>query len=467
MTKPFPNHPFLSGPFAPFGAETDVPDLIVEGDLPADLEGFYVRNGPDKLHAPREPFYHWFDGDGMIWAFRFADGRVSLKNRWVRTKKFEVERKAGRSLWGTFGNPMTSDPSVRMEDYNTGNTNIFPHGKKLYALMEGALPVEMDTASLETKGETNFAGAVQGPVTAHPKADAKTGEMFFFGYQAKGPMSKDIRYNVANAKGEVTRNVWFEGPYSPMMHDFMVTAKHVVFPFFPLTFELERAMKGQSPSAWEPKKGTHFAIMPRDGNANDIRWCEFEPRFGFHVLNSWEDGNTLFTDFCISDDAGFFMDMDGDTSLKPKAPVLRRWRFDLSKKDVTVKEEVLDTASFEFPRTDDRVQNYAHRHAYGVGSKKAEAALTMDSLFHYDTKTGKRADWFAGEGAFIGEPIFAPRKGSTGEADGYVVMLRYDGKRNQSDLLIFDALKIEAGPRATIRVPFRIPPGFHGNWVEA
>ena len=144
MTIPFPNDPFLTGYFAPSGVECDAPDLVVEGTLPSDLAGTYYRNGPDPLHPPRKgDTYHWFDGDGMIQCFNIEGGRVSWRNRWVKSEKFKRELAAGERLFGVFGNPMMSDPSVVGAEYNTANTHIVEHAGRLLALMEGALPTQI------------------------------------------------------------------------------------------------------------------------------------------------------------------------------------------------------------------------------------------------------------------------------------------------------------------------------------
>ena len=153
MTQAFFDHPFLSGHHQPVRFEASAPDLIVEGEIPADLVGVFYRNGPEPLYPTREGEYHWFDGDGMVYAFHIADGRASMLNRWVRTEKFELEQAAGERLFGLFGNPMTADPSVQGKRYNTANTNIIVHGGKLLALMEGAPAVALDPRTLETHGE--------------------------------------------------------------------------------------------------------------------------------------------------------------------------------------------------------------------------------------------------------------------------------------------------------------------------
>ena len=169
MALPFPNDPYLTGFYRPFGAEMTADDLIVEGTLPEGLQGTFFRNGPDPAHPPHpDNKYHVFDGDGMIYAVKLGGGRASMRNRYVRTKKFELERAAGKRLFGVFANPRFNDPSVSMMDYNTANTHIWPHAGRIYALMEGAPPVAMDPETLETIGTETFGGAVAGPFTAHP-----------------------------------------------------------------------------------------------------------------------------------------------------------------------------------------------------------------------------------------------------------------------------------------------------------
>ncbi len=214
MTQPFPDNMFLKGPTAPSGIECDAPDLIIEGELPADLQGVYFRNGPDPLYPPRDgEEYHWFHGDGMIQRFEFSDGRVSWKNRWVRTEKYELERAAGKSLFGVLGNPMTADPSVAGKHYNTANTHVVWHGNRLMALMEGTIAVELEPKTLATVGNFNYDGKINGPITAHPKFDHSSGEMVFFGNQAKGPFSAFLRMNVADKHGNLIKDEMIEAPF--------------------------------------------------------------------------------------------------------------------------------------------------------------------------------------------------------------------------------------------------------------
>ena len=292
MTQPYPIHPQLQGNFAPIRMEADIDDLVIEGELPRSLEVAYYRNGPDPQFPPRGE-HHWFTGDGMLHQFVIAEGKVRYRNRWLRTVKWHKEREAGRSLFGAF-NPMDADPSVAgIETDGLANTNVIWHGGRLLALEEGHAPFEVDSQTLESIGPWRFDDTFEGPMTAHPKIDPVTGEMIFFGYMVDGVLGKGLSYQVVNADGVLTRSERFEAPISSMVHDFIVTSEHVIFPILPLTGSVERAMRGEPAFAWEPEKGSHIGVMPRDGSVKDIRWYETDPCYVFHPMNAMTSGNTI------------------------------------------------------------------------------------------------------------------------------------------------------------------------------
>ena len=173
-------------------------DLVVEGEIPRELHGTLYRNGPNPQFAPRGK-YHWFDGDGMIHALTIGDGKAHYRNRWVRTQGFQMEREAGESFFGGLANFANSDPRAEGIFPNAANTNIIGHGGKLLALWEAGPPHELDPHTLETIGPYDFDGQLLGPMTAHPKIDPETGELFFFGYS---PFPPYLRYYVASCRWE-------------------------------------------------------------------------------------------------------------------------------------------------------------------------------------------------------------------------------------------------------------------------
>ncbi len=279
-------HPHLAGTLAPIRSEDDF-ELRVSGRIPEGLEGAFYRNGPNPQLDPTGP-YHVFIGDGMLHAFFLEGGRARSRNRWLRTPRWCAERAAGRPLCGNLGMP--HDPSVAGIPSGTANTNVVHHGGKLLALQEQSEPFEVDAGSLASRGFLQTGGKL----TAHPKRDPETGELIWFAYSVgEQPLNHWIDYGVSDAGGRITRRDRFAAPYCSMVHDFMVTRRHVLFPVLPLTGDLERAKSGRPAYAWEPEKGAFIGVMERGGRVDRLRWFEIEPAYVFHPMNAWEEGGRI------------------------------------------------------------------------------------------------------------------------------------------------------------------------------
>ena len=456
-------NPYLTGNFGPVRSEDDFA-LEVVGEIPAGLSGAYYRNGPNPQFDPRGE-YHWFGGDGMIHGFFIEGGKARYRNRYVQTPKYKVERAAGRSLFGTFGDPRSTDPSVMGQDGGVANTNIVWHAGKLYALEEGHMPTELDPVTLETKG---YAEQYRGNVTAHPKLDPETGEMAWFAYMAgEGFFNKQLAYGVTDKTGKVTRRDTFEAPYCSMVHDFIVTRRHALFPVLPLTGSLERAMAGGAAFAWEPEKGAFLGVMARDASVDTIRWFEVEACYVFHPMNAWEDGDKIYADVMEYPEAPLVPTVDGQRTRGAGARLVR-WTIDLAAPTNRIKREPLDDVAGEFPRFDERRAGLSYRHGwFAANFDRDEGAFGFNGIAHVDHTTGKRIDYHFAPGELAGEPIFVPRKANADEGDGWVIATLYRGAEDRSDLVIFDAQAIEAGPIACAKAPRRVPFGFHGNWRGA
>jgi carotenoid cleavage dioxygenase-like enzyme len=471
MAKAFPtDDPFLQGYYAPVNTESDAPHLHVTGEIPRELCGTLYRNGPNPQFAPRGP-YHWFGGDGMIHAFHVENGRVSYKNRWVRTPKWQIENEEGESLSGTFGNPRYTDPRVFAMNSTIANTNIVWHAGKLLALEEGHAPYSLDPRSLMplNGGYEQFGGKLCGPFTAHPKFDPETGEMVFFGYSAKGRFTKEVSIQVADKDGKITRGEILDGPFPSMIHDFAVTRNWIVVPIFPLTSSVERAMGGLPPFAWEPDKGTHIAFIPRNGTVADAKWVTAPPSYVFHPMNHFEtaDGRVVI-DVMKYDVAPLFPRPDGSPAADsaPKAR-LHRWLFDLTGKANTFQEVQLDDRAGEFPRFDERFSMKDYRHGWIVSGHVTDptrGSEASEGLVHYDLVSGKSQGWTAGGGDRFAEPVFVPRADDAAEGDGWVVSVIFRAAEGRSDLAVFEATDIAKGPIALAHLSARVPAGFHGNW---
>ena len=455
--------PYLAGNFAPVRSEDDF-DLKVTGEIPAGLAGAFYRNGPNPQFEPRDA-YHWFSGDGMIHGFFVDDGKVRYRNRYVRTPKWETEHAAGKSLFGTFGNPMTTDPSVMGKDSGVANTNIVWHAGKLLALEEGHQPFELDPLTLQSRG---YREEYRGKVTAHPKLDTETGEMVWFAYSAgAAPLNPQMSYGVTDKDGHVVQRQEFQAPFMSMVHDFLVTRSYALFPILPLTGSLERAMKGAPPLAWEPDKGSHVGVMRRDADVSTMRWFTTDPCYVFHPMNAWEEGDKIYADVMEYAVAPLFPTLDGKPP-KDAFAHLTRWTFDLSDNSNTIKREKIDDLAGEFPRFDERYAGLGYRHGWFAGMTRTGVAnVRFDTIAHVDLATGKRASYVFPAQDSPGEPVFVPRTPDAAEGDGWLVAVVYRGAEDRSDFVVYDAQDVAAGPIATAKVPRRVPFGFHGNWRSA
>ncbi|MBY0457234.1 MAG: carotenoid oxygenase family protein, partial [Gemmataceae bacterium] len=287
----WPESPFLEGNFFPVHEETTAADLKVTGTLPKGLDGLFVRNGPNPQFAPAGK-YHWFDGDGMLHAVRIRDGKASYRNRYVRTNGFEEEKKAGKSLYGgLLDKPDVKKAAAGESPFkNAANTSVTFHAGKLLAQWEGGPPHAVKVPDLDTAGLHTFDGKLKHPWSAHPKLDPATGELIGFGYDIKPPYAT---YSVINKKGELVRSAPVELKRPTMMHDFAITANHLIFPEQPETFDLKRAIAGKMPWTFDPELPTRFGLVPRVGKG-ETKWFEAKAGFFFHTLNAFEaDGAVL------------------------------------------------------------------------------------------------------------------------------------------------------------------------------
>lgn len=464
MASAISNDPYLSKGFEPIRMECDCAHLTIEGEVPANLDGTFYRIGPSPQFAPRGN-YNPLNGDGMVHAFRVHKGIVSYRNRWVRTQQWTLERAAGRALFGTSGIPSDSDPSVAGKRTDgVANTNIIWHANKLLALEEGHAPIEMDPVSLETIGRWSFNDKLPRNMTAHPKIDPASGEMIFFANFPTGRLTGDLEFYVANASGKLVRSQMIHWPLAALVHDFAVTRDFVVVAMCPVTVSIKRAMAGAPPIAWEPEKGTHVGIMPRNGGVEDLRWFEGDACMVWHLMNAFNEGDRIVVDVCQQEVPVFPFADGSQTDHRLATQYLTRWEFDWAKQG-TFKVERLSDERCEYPRIDERRAGSSYRHGYvacigGPGSED----IFHRGIGHFDHATRKMSVYSAGPRFAMAEPVFVPKQGSSKEGEGYLLTNIFDEDRNTSHLAIFDAEQIESGPIARAHLDHRVPVGFHGSW---
>lgn len=451
-------NPYLDGNFAPIHQEITAENLKVIGELPADLSGMFVRNGPNP-QFPAIGQYHWFDGDGMLHGVRIHNGKASYRNRYVRTQGYQIEHQAGKAIWsGLLEPPQMDNPYGPVK--NVANTALVWHSGQLLALWEAGAPHAIRLPDLDTIGAYNYNGKLASAFTAHPKVDPVTGEMMFFGYSLAQPPY--LKYSVVSAAGELLQTVPIELPTPVMMHDFAITENYTIFMDLPLTFRPERMQKGQPFLMFERDLPSRFGIVPRHGDNDNIRWFESYSCFLFHILNAYEAGDEVILIACRMSAMNIVPIPEANSDPDAGIPRLYQWRFNL--KTGNVSEQMLDDVASEFPRMNETLVGRKNR--YGYTGKMANNPMPLfEGLIKYDLEKGQSETHHFGAGRYGGEAVFAPRPGATVEDDGWLITFVHDENEQQSELVVFDAQNLTDAPVARVMIPQRVPYGFHAIWV--
>ena len=271
MVQRFGNQHFSGDFFTTLRFEGEVFDCEVQGEVPRDIRGTFYRLGGDWLYPPNSPLDAPFSADGYISMFRFSNGRVDYRGRFVRTPRYEANRAAGRQLFGIYRNRRGDDASVRALNGTVANTTPVVHAGRLFATKEDSRPYEIDPHTLETRGEWDFYGKYKSlTFTAHPKIDPVSGELICFGYEAAGEASRDVYVYTIDRTGHVTREVRLQAPYVSEMHDMAITRSHIVIPMFPLTTDKAFGDLGKNPQDMI-NQGAVLRIV-READAFSAKW---------------------------------------------------------------------------------------------------------------------------------------------------------------------------------------------------
>jgi len=438
---------------APIDLEVDLADIPVSGALPPRLAGTLLRIGPNPLFPV--PGEHWFAGDGMVHAFHIANGTVRYRNRWVRTRHWLAQREARRALPVSLGSA---------DDDGVANTSIVHHAGRLLALEEAHLPIEMGIDGLATLGATDAGGGLHGPFTAHPKIDPASGQMLFFGYGTPDWLGAGMSFGVLGADGRVERFDRFQAPYASMVHDFAITQQHAIFPVMPLTASRARMRAGGPPFAWEPELDCAIGVLRRDAPIDTLAWWSLPACYVYHVMNAWDDDGRIHMDVMQSNAPALFPRPDGSPVPDAGGARLARWTIDLADPARQVRQVWLSELRGEFPRIDDRHAGQPYRHGWFIGHTPDGGSFNR--VVHIDHAHPSEADVYAlAEGDASSEAVFVPRAPDAPEGGGWLLAVVYRGATDKSDLLVFDAREVAAGPLASASLPVRVPNGFHGNWI--
>ena len=422
---------YLQGNYAPVKKEIIETGLKVTGNIPQDLSGLFLRNGPNPLSVPNEETHHWFMGQGMIHGIRLDSGNAL----WYKNKAVD-------------GND------------SLANTSVISHAGKIYAIVEaGSYPVEIDQElnSLDTKP---FYGNKNEGFTAHPKLDPRTGELHAMCYDYANKFNT-IDYVVIDKNGlhKKTQTIPFES--RSMLHECAITENYVLVLDLSVTFSLERLGGGYFPFSWNDKHQARIGLLDRNDESKEVNWFEIDSTYFFHTFNAHEDQNGNIVLLATAYDRLFDKDWNGPLTESP--PNLTRWILDI--KSGKAQFTKLDERSIEFPRIHPDLVSKSNQFGYALASSDTKQP-DFKEIIKYDFINDTSEVYKYGEGNFGAEPVFVAADGGVDEDEGYLLSLVYNLETDRSDLIILNAQELSLGPIATVHLPQRVPFGFHGDWIK-
>ena len=469
-TLPPHTHPYMHGAWTPQLEEVDACELtVLAGEIPKDLDGVYLRNTENPIHAPLGR-YHPFDGDGMLHQIEFRRGEASYRNRFVRTRGFHAEQEAEGSLWGGLADPvgLSKRPGFGAHGglKDSSSTDVVVHaGMALSTFYQCGEGYRLDPLTLEDLGVESWT-PIDG-ISAHPKVDETTGELMFFNYSKHAPY---LHFGVVGPDNKLKRYVPVPTPGPRLPHDMAFTENFAILNDLPVFWDaklLERNIHAVRLHEGVPSR---FALVPRAEGGGPIRWFEAEPTYVLHWLNAYEDGDEVILD-------GYFQENPTPQPRKDAPPgfehmlayldehsflpKLHRWRFNLKTGETT--EERLCDRILEFGMINGRYAGRKYR--YGYSTIPEPGWFLFRGFVKHDLETGATVDYLLPEGVYASEAPFAPRVDAKDEDDGYLVTFLIDERNGTSECAIIDAKNLAAGPVCRLALPHKLSSGTHAVWA--
>jgi all-trans-8'-apo-beta-carotenal 15,15'-oxygenase len=451
----------------------------IEGQIPPDLQGTFFRNGPGLLDINGQKIHHPFDGDGMVCAIKFDNGKAHFCNKFVKTEGYIAEQKAGKILYrGVFGTQKSGGilgNIFNLKIKNIANTNIIYWGGKLLALWEAAAPYRLDPSTLETIGLDDLDGVLKPgeAFAAHPRIErGKNGNGDrLVNFAVKVGLSSTITIFEFDSDGKLLHRHAHTFPGFAFLHDMVITPNYCIFFQNPVIFNPLRFILGLRGAAeciqFIPNHPTQVILIPRNGNQEEVKVLEADPCFVFHHANAWEKEGEVFVDsicyesFPNIDSGADFREINFDS-----LPAGELWRFRLNLQEETVEKEVIESRCCEFPTLHPERVGESYRYLYIGAAEAASGNAPLQVILKIDLVTKERQIWSAAPRGFVGEPVFVPRNSGKSEDDGWLLVLMYDAVNHRSDVVILDAVDISKGPMARLHLKHHIPYGLHGSFAS-
>jgi all-trans-8'-apo-beta-carotenal 15,15'-oxygenase len=443
---------------------------VLSGQIPPNLRGTLYRNGPGCLQRNDRRVGHWFDGDGGILAVQFGEKGATATYRFVQTEGYLAEKAAGKFLFPNYGmiapGPFWNNWLRPVK--NTANTSVLALKDKLLALWEGGQPHALNLEDLQTLGKEDLGGLASGQsYSAHPKVDPITGEIFNF---AVG-INSQLHLYKSDASGRIKQKNCFKLSGLPLIHDFVLTGRYLVFFVPPVRVNLLTAVLGiesySDAMRWKPQLGTQILIFDRE-TLQLVSHSEAEAWYQWHYANGYdrETGEIVvemvaFPDFATNQ---YLKEVvTGETKTYAKGTL---WRVVLNPQTgkVLSREQLCDR-SCEFPTVRSRQIGQPWRYTYCcVHRDNVDIRRELvGAIACFDRETNALTIADAGANCYPSEPIYVENEAGS----GWLLTVVYDGNAHRSEVWIYNSDAIAIGPICRLELPQVVPFSFHGTFADA
>lgn len=431
---------------------------LVHGRAPAGLTGTLFRNGPAKFRRPGGSATHWFDGDGMMRAFRLNDGQATLEARFADTPKRRWESELDAVVSPGFGTAGDSRARVGSnDDVNAANTSVMLAGDEVWALWEGGSPLAMSASDLSTKRFVTLRDDLKGmPFQAHPRYDPD-GTIWNIGLNG----DKAIVWRL-NADRSLNMAQVIDLPRASYMHDFTASARHLIIVLQPWVFD-HQGMPYASRFAWKPELGTQIMVVDKT-DLSRRRIFDLPAFSYFHLGDAWEDASgAIRFDVAAGKDVAFAVEgarvlveqrgvVPGEPAVLKLVTLHSDGRAELTSSGVIA----------EFPRSDPRRAGLPRRLTVHTAGERPDQPLPS-GIATWDWDSGRSDAFTFGVTQIVEEAVIVPR--GPGETDAWLIAPSINLREGVTELHAFDAARVADGPVATWRADVALPAGFHGIWA--
>ncbi len=445
-------------------------NLKIEGKIPQSLSGTLFRTAPGETERFGVQMNHLFDGDAFLTSWKFNNGKVELKAKFLNTRQRIEEQKAGKMIYSEFG---TNAPDSSKGGKNQPSVNVIEWNGKLLGLSEGGLPTVINPQTFDYEGETNFGVIPQNlTFTAHPKIDAKTGDLFAWGFEKSGDSATHI-YQIERKSNQAKLLYKFTPDGFYMVHDAILTENYFILIIPPMKYDISAMMMGNAATMGEAVKylenePTKMMLFPRNNQNGTAKPIEIlmPSQVVFHYGNAHETAdNKIVFEAIWGKDGQLLKVLDNwkreqfsiEQFKKLTQPNLQQVTVDVANKKFVGAVDMANDV--EFPRYDSRLTGQKSRYLFATENGYHENA----AIVRVDLQSGKTLKANAGNTRTFGEPVFVPTTSTINEERGFILAQGYDAAKNESFLEIRDAQTLEFAARIWANKQ-HFPLGFHGNF---